>query len=112
MILLLINVLLLFLGMIMDNITATLLITPLLLPTIMELNIDVVQFGAFLTVNFFAGHLTPPVAPNLFVGSRISGIPFNQLVRPVIPFVIAVMIVTLLTTYIPQLSLFLPSLIK
>lgn len=110
-ILLLINVLLVILGMLMDNITAMLLIVPLLLPTITAIDVDLIHFGAFFAVNFFAGALTPPVALNLFVGSRLSGIPFGQLVTSIIPFTLTVLFVTLLTTYIPPLALFLPGLV-
>lgn len=111
-ILLLVNVIIIILGMLMDNTTGILLAVPLIMPTLTRLGVDPVHFGGFLAVNFMAGALTPPVALNLFIGSRLSGIPFNQLVGPIMPFTLVVVFVTLLTTYIPPLSLFLPSLVN
>lgn len=111
-ILLLVNVIIIILGMLMDNTTGILLAVPLIMPTLTQLGVDPVHFGGFLAVNFMAGALTPPVALNLFIGSRLSGIPFNQLVGPIMPFTLVVVFVTLLTTYIPPLSLFLPSLVN
>lgn len=105
-----INIMVIILGMLMDNGTGTVLAVPLLMPVIKAIGVEPVHFGAFFAVNWMAGSVTPPVALCLFVGARLSGIPFNQIVKPAIPFILAIIGVTFLTTYVPQLSLFLPNL--
>lgn len=109
-IVLLINVLLLLLGMIMDATTAILITTPILLPIATQFGILPLHFGIIMLVNFAIGVITPPMALNLFVGSRVSGVPIAKMVRPLVPFLLASLCLLIVVVALPQLSLWLPSL--
>lgn len=109
---LLINLFLIFLGMIMDDVSAILLATPLLLPVVVNLGVDPIQFAAILGVNIGVGLLTPPTAPLLYLGSRTCKVKVNEMLSPTFALILFAWIPTLLiTTYIPEVSLFLPHLI-
>jgi len=84
---------------------------PILLPIINQMGVDPVVFGVFMTMNLAIGMATPPVGLDLFVACNISGVSLNEISRKVVPFLIASVIVLMLVTYIPQLSLFLPNLL-
>ncbi|MBU4311170.1 MAG: TRAP transporter large permease [Candidatus Omnitrophica bacterium] len=112
MILLMMNIFILILGMFIDGIPILLVITPLILPLVAAIDLNMVQLGAILVVNVGIGVITPPYSIALFVGSRLSDIPYTQLVKPILPFILFVAIpVLLLTTYIPAISLWLPTLV-
>jgi tripartite ATP-independent transporter DctM subunit len=112
MILLTINVLLLILGMFIDGIPILIIVVPLILPIIMDINMNLIHLGAVIIVNIGIGVITPPYAISIFVGSRLSGVPYDKLVKPMLLFLFIVAIpVLLLTTYIPALSCWLPTLI-
>ncbi len=103
-ILLLINLLLLLLGMVMETSCAILITTPILLPIAVSVGMDPIHFGVMVVFNLAVGLITPPMAVNLFVGSQILQIPVAKLVRPVMPFVLASIIVLLMVCYIAPLS--------
>jgi len=107
-ILLLINVVLLVLGMFMEPIPIMLLTVPILFPVITKLGIDPVHFGVVVTLNLMIGCLTPPVGINLFLASAISGVPVMKVARASTAFIVVLLIVLALITYIPQLVLWLP----
>ncbi len=107
-ILLLVNIILLFSGMILDAISIFYVFLPLFMPIMEKYKFDPLWFGVLMTVNLAIGQITPPVAVNLYVGSNISGIPLEKLSKEVIPFVIASIIALLIITYLPELSLYLP----
>ncbi|WP_298941757.1 TRAP transporter large permease [uncultured Psychromonas sp.] len=109
-ILLLINVLLFFLGMFMDSIPALMIVTPVLLPVFDMLGIDPLHAGIFMCVNLITGLATPPVGCCLFASSIISGESMEKISRAILPFILANVIIVLLITYIPWITLFLPSL--
>lgn len=110
--LLLINIFMILMGMIMDNISSMLLATPLLLPLFLQLEIHPVQMAAIMAVNQGSGQMTPPVATNLFTAARVSGVPVSDFIRDCIPFLIfGSLPVLLITTFIPEISLWLPKLI-
>ncbi len=110
--LLLINLFMIFMGMIMDDISAMLLVTPLLYPLFMKLGISPLQMAAIIAVNQGSGQMTPPVATNLFVAARVSGIPVSDFIWDCVPFLIfGSLPVLLLVTFVPEVSLFLPELI-
>ncbi len=112
MILLSLNAFLLLLGMFIDAIPILILAVPMILPLVSELQVNLVQLGAIVIVNVGLGVITPPYAMSIFVGSRLSGVHYNALVKPMLYFLFLVGIpVLLLTTYIPALSCWLPSLI-
>ena len=110
MILLMINLVLLLLGMIMDMAALILICTPIFLPVAQSLGIDPLQFGMILLVNLGLGLCTPPVGSCLFVGCAVGKLPMEKAVRTIWPFYGAAIFTLLLVTYIPSLSLWLPSL--
>jgi C4-dicarboxylate transporter DctM subunit len=72
---------------------------------------DPVQFGVVMTINLATGFVTPPYGANLFIASAVAGISVEKISRYIIPFIIAMLIALILTTYIPGISLFLPKLL-
>ena len=110
--LLLINILLLVLGTFMDLAPMLLICTPILLPVVKSFGVDPVQFGMIMILNLGIGLLTPPVGPTLFVGCAIGRVSMEDVSRTIWPFYIPMLIVLLMVTYIPALSLWLPSLVK
>ena len=79
-------------------------------PVIVKLGIDPVHFGIVVILNLMIGNLTPPVGPVLFVVSTIGKIPFFRAFKHTFPFILPLLIVLLLITYIPQIVLFIPNL--
>jgi tripartite ATP-independent transporter DctM subunit len=110
-ILLLINFLLIFCGMIMDMAALILIMTPILLPIVLRLGMDPIQFCQVLIINLGMGLITPPVGGTLFIGSAISGIRVERLTRAMLPFYVMMIVALLLVTFVPELSLFLPNLL-
>ena len=106
-ILLVINVLLILCGAFLEPIAAMYLLVPLVKPTLVAANIDLIHFGAMMTVNLSMAHLTPPVGVGLFLAAKIGGVPFETAAKWAIPFVICELIVILLVTFFPSISLFL-----
>ncbi len=109
-ILLLINVLLLVIGMFMETISSIIIMTPILLPVATALGVDPIVFGVILTVNLAIGFCTPPLGVNLFVASSISGVSIERLSMAILPFFAGMILLLLLITYVPAISLALPSL--
>lgn len=110
--LLFITVIILILGMFLDAVTLTVIIAPLFIPTMVALGVNLVHFGAIINVSVGIGSMTPPMAIAIFVASRIGNVPFKDIIKPIMPFIIFACLPTLaLTTYIPALSLWLPRLI-
>lgn len=107
-ILLLINIILLIIGMFMDMTPAILIFTPIFLPIVTSLGIDPIHFGIMMTFNLCIGIVTPPVGTALFVGCSVSGLKIEQVIKVLIPFIIAEIAVLMLVTYVPDLSLALP----
>lgn len=110
-ILLMINLVLLILGMIMDMAALILICTPIFLPVANSLGIDPMQFGMILLVNLGLGLCTPPVGSCLFVGCAVGKLPMEKAVRTIWPFYIAILVALMLITFVPAISLTLPSLI-
>lgn len=108
-ILLLINLLLLVIGMFMETISSIIIMTPILLPVTSALGVDPIVFGVILTVNLAIGFCTPPLGVNLFVASGIAKISIEKLSRAILPFFVGMIILLLLITYLPEISLALPS---
>ena len=108
-ILLMINIILLVLGMIMDMAALILICTPIFLPVMRDIGMDPVQFGIILMMNLGLGLCTPPVGACLFVGCVIGNIKIEQAVKTIWPFYIAILVALLLTTYVPAISMALPS---
>lgn len=106
----LLNLILLFLGCIMDMAPIILIATPILLPIAKSIGIDAVQFGIMMVLNCAIGLLTPPVGSVLFVGSAIGKVKMEKLVKATLPFYLCMVIALLLITFIPVITLGLPQL--
>ncbi|MEC7964381.1 MAG: TRAP transporter large permease [Pseudomonadota bacterium] len=109
-IILLINVALLLLGTFMDMSPLIVITTPIFLPVATAYGIDPVQFGVILVLNLGIGLCTPPVGAVLFVGCAVGRVPIWDVVRSIWPFYFAAVATLMLVTYVPALSLWLPSL--
>ena len=108
-ILFIINIILLIVGTFMDITPAVLIFTPIFLPVVTELGIHPVHFGIIMVLNLCIGLCTPPVGTVLFVGSGVANVPVTKIIKPLIPLLIAMIISLMLITYIPQLSMWLPT---
>jgi tripartite ATP-independent transporter DctM subunit len=110
--LLLVNILLLVLGTFMDLAPMLLICTPIFLPVIKTFGIDPVHFGIIMILNLGIGLLTPPVGPTLVVGCAIGKVTMEAVSKSIMIFYVPMLIVLMLVTYIPALSLWLPSVFK
>lgn len=100
-ILLLINLFLLVVGMFIDNIPATIILSPILLPVVKSLGMSPVTFGIMLTMNLAIGFCTPPYGINLFVASAISKVSMENMSKQIMKMILALVIVLLLITFVP-----------
>jgi tripartite ATP-independent transporter DctM subunit len=107
--LLYVNILLLVLGTFMDLAPMLLICTPIFLPVIQAFGIDPVHFGIVMILNLGIGLLTPPVGPTMVVGCAIGKVSMEAVSRSILVFYIPMLIVLALVTYIPALTLWLPS---
>jgi len=110
-ILLMINLMLLFLGMIMDMAALILICTPIFLPVASSIGVDPYQFGMLLMMNLGLGLCTPPVGSVLFVGCAVGGVRLEDAVKTIWPFYLAILIALLFVTFFPAISLTLPNLV-
>lgn len=104
-----VNLLLLALGLIMDMAPLIVITTPVLLPAMIEVGVDPVQFGIILLLNLGLGLCTPPVGSTLFVGCAIGKISIEKVTMALWPFYLVMLAVLLLVTFVPAFSLWLPS---
>ena len=107
---LLINIILLVVGTFMDMTPACLIFTPIFLPICTALGMDTIHFGIMMIFNLCIGTITPPVGTTLFVGVKVGGVKLEDVIKQLIPYFVAIIAVLMLVTYVPQLSLWLPSL--
>jgi tripartite ATP-independent transporter DctM subunit len=107
-ILALINGLMLVLGTLMDMAPLILILTPILLPVVTSIGVDPVHFGMIMMVNLGIGLITPPVGAVLFVGAAVAKLPMEQVVKALMPFFLALLLVLMVVTYVPEVSLWLP----
>ncbi|MBF0686573.1 MAG: TRAP transporter large permease [Cellulomonas sp.] len=108
-ILLLIAVILLILGCFMDPTPAVLIFTPIFLPIVMAMGIHPVHFGIMMVFNLSIGTITPPVGPILFVGAKVANISIEAVIRRLLPFFGALILVLLMVIFTPALSMWLPT---
>ncbi len=108
-ILFIINVVLLILGMFMEPGAILTLMLPVLLPIIKSLNIDLVHFGVVMVLNLMIGQVTPPFGVCLFVISDVAKIKLDKLYKSILPFLVPLVVVLLMCTYIPGIVTYLPS---
>ena len=110
-ILLLINVILLAVGIFMDMTPAVLIFTPIFLPiATQQLGMDPVHFGIMMVLNLCVGLCTPPVGSVLFIGCSVAGVRIDQVIRPLVPLFVAMVVVLLMVAFLPDLSLLIPRL--
>ena len=110
-IILLINILLLIVGMFMETIAALIILFPTLMTVATGVGIDPVHFATFAVLNLMIGLTTPPVGVCLFVCANIAKEPLWEVIKAIFPFLIGNLVVLLMVSYIPQLSLWLPNLL-
>ena len=111
-ILLLINLLLLIVGCFMDTTPAILILAPILMPVAASLGVDPIHFGLIMVTNLAIGFITPPLGINLFVASRIADSPMEVILKGIVPFILVMLFCLALITYIPDIVMFLPNLMK
>jgi len=111
-VLILINILLLFVGMFMETIAALIILFPVLLPVAIKIGMDPIHFGVMAVLNLMIGLTTPPVGVCLFAGASIGKISIAKATKAIIPFLAVSLFVLMLVTFIPQITLFLPNLLK
>ncbi|WP_299590477.1 TRAP transporter large permease [uncultured Tateyamaria sp.] len=111
-VLLMINLTMILIGMIMDDFSGLILSATLLLPIATNVGVDPIHFAAILGVNLGMGNITPPTAPLLFLGARVTGAPVQKMLGPTMIFIIFAWLPTLaLTTFVPGVALWLPELL-
>ncbi len=110
-ILLLINLILLIVGCFMETVAAITILVPVLLPIAVTMGIDPVHFGVILVLNLMIGLLTPPVGMVLYVLARVSKLPFETCMMATLPFLVPLVLVLLLVTFVPGITMWLPTLL-
>jgi tripartite ATP-independent transporter DctM subunit len=111
-VILLINLLLLFVGTFMETIAALVILFPVLMPVAAQVGMDPVQFGVMMVLNLVIGLVTPPVGVCLFVASQIGKVSIGKTAKELIPFIGVSLAVLMLVAFVPQVSLYLPSLFE
>ncbi len=109
--LLLINLILLIVGCFMETVAAITILVPVLMPIALQIGVDPVQFGVIMVLNLMLGLLTPPVGMVLYVLSRVAKVPFERCVSATAPFLIPLVLVLLLVTFVPAITMWLPTLL-
>ncbi|CDQ18482.1 TRAP transporter, DctM subunit [Halobacillus karajensis] len=109
-VILLLNLLLLFVGTFMETIAALVILFPVLLPVATQIGMDPVHFGVLMVLNLMIGLSTPPVGVCLFVASSIGKVSIGRASKALLPFLGVSLLVLLLVSFVPQLTLFLPGL--
>lgn len=107
-ILIIINLILLFVGVFMDMTPAVLIFTPIFLPIVTNLGMDPVHFGIVMILNLCIGLCTPPVGSVLFVGCSVAELSIQKVIKPLLPLFLIMIVVLIMITFIPSLSLWLP----
>lgn len=109
---LLIDLILLVLGCIMDMAPIILIATPILLPIAVSIGMNPIQFGIVMVLNTGIGLLTPPVGAVLFIGSAVGKVKMERVVKATLPFYLCMIVTLLLVTFVPEIAMFLPNLLK
>ena len=110
--LMLVNVLLLFIGTLINASAAVVILTPILLPVALGLGIDPMFFGVLMVVNLAIGCITPPVGLDLFVVASITGISIDKVTAKVMPYLLMLLVDLVILTYFPSIITFLPALMR
>ncbi len=99
-------------GMILDTISAIVLLAPILSGALIPMGIDPIHLGTVMIVALAIGFVTPPVAQNLFVASGMTGLPMHKIVKEAFPFIVTMLVCLVLITFFPEISLALPTLLS
>ena len=110
-ILLIMNIVFFILGMFMDPTASILIVTPILMPIVNSVGIDPIHFGIVMILNLMIGMLTPPVGMCLYTVASIGDITVERLIKEMMPFYLLLLIVLMIVTFFPQITLFLPNLL-
>ncbi|MCE1207706.1 MAG: TRAP transporter large permease subunit, partial [Spirochaetia bacterium] len=110
--LIIVNILFLIAGTMVNASSAIVILTPIVLPIALGLGINPVFFGVLMVVNLAIGTITPPVGLDLFVASAITKIPIETLIKKVMPYLLIMLVDLVILTYIPDIIMFLPNLLK
>ena len=110
-ILMIMNVVFFILGMFMDPTASILIITPILMPIVSSVGIDPIHFGIVMILNLMIGMLTPPVGMCLYTVASIGNVTVDRLIKEMMPFYLLLLIVLMIVTFFPQITLFLPNLL-
>lgn len=110
--LMLVNVLLLFIGTLVNASAAVVILTPILLPVALQMGIDPLFFGVLMVVNLAIGCITPPVGLDLFVVSSIAGVSIDAVTKKILPYLGILLVDLVILTYCPQIIMFLPNLMR
>ena len=111
-VLMLINIGLIIIGTFMETLATIVLLTPILLPLVVALGVDPIHFGILLVITSEIGFLTPPLGVNLFVAMGIAKVTLEQISRAVVPYIIMLTLITVMLTAFPQISLWLPKMLR
>jgi tripartite ATP-independent transporter DctM subunit len=106
--LILVNLILLVLGCVLEGTAILLIVVPVFIPTAEALGLDMVHFGVVVVLNIMLGLITPPYGLLLFIMTNIAGVPLREIVREVLPFLAAMLLVLIAITFVPELVLWLP----
>ena len=99
----LVAVIIIIAGVFMETSSAIIILTPVFLPLVQGLGVDLIHFGILFVVGIAIGMITPPVAINLFVASGITGMPIEMIAKAVIPYLIGLLLVLLMIVYLPMM---------
>jgi C4-dicarboxylate transporter DctM subunit len=111
-VLMIINIGLIIIGTFMETLATIILLTPILLPLVVALGVDPIHFGILLVITSEIGFLTPPLGVNLFVAMNIANVTLERISKAVWPYIVVLTLVTVLLTAVPQISLWLPRLLR
>lgn len=110
--LLFINIILLIVGMFIDGGAAMIILAPLLIPAALKMGIDPLHLGIVMVVNIMIGGVTPPFGSMMFLTCSLLDLKIQEFIKEIFPFVITLLIVLFVLTYIPGIVLFLPNLLN
>ena len=109
--LILANVILLIAGMLLESTAAIMILTPILLPPLVAAGVNPVHFGLVMVFNLMIGMITPPVGMSVYMVSPIVGLPVGKIFKASLPYLVSLVAALIILTYIPQISLWLPTLV-
>jgi len=110
--LLLANLLMLFVGCFLDTIAAITILVPILMPIVLKLGIDPVHFGLIMTLNLMIGLLHPPLGMVLFVLARVANLSVERTTMAILPWLVPLLLSLVAITYLPEITLWLPRMLK